>query len=431
MKLSIFNIYNKNNQECFVYNTYSSAFIKVSRTTWETIVNIIQTTEPIPANLNNTIKKLSENGIIIEDNIDEVKKFQYRYYSKMFNNQSLNIFVAPTMKCNFKCFYCFEEGNKNDGLISNEIANNLVHFIANQKNKKIVIHWFGGEPLLGFKQILNISRQLNERDIEYSSTIITNGSLLTPKNIKYLKELNLQYIQISLDGIAENHDKRRIFKNGKASFSLIISNLRNLMNTTNIKVCIQVTVDHSNETAYKDIVDYMQINFKTHIESKRITIGHNYVLNRTNFDNSELCYTPNQILQNEINSIKNQSGTIPEPCLPGLAYPCMFRRKNSYAIDSKGYIYQCIEHLGNQMYKVGDLNSGKINLDKIITNRFSNLPFEDEKCKVCAYLPICGGGCPIDRMKVQKGLSQSFCSIHKTKLTSLLPYIYEIKYKKH
>ena len=130
----------------------------------------------------------------------------------MFNNQSLNIFVAPTMKCNFKCFYCFEEGNKNDGLISNEIANNLVHFIANQKNKKIVIHWFGGEPLLGFKQILNISRQLNERDIEYSSTIITNGSLLTPKNIKYLKELNLQYIQISLDGIAENHDKRRIFK---------------------------------------------------------------------------------------------------------------------------------------------------------------------------------------------------------------------------
>lgn len=364
MKFSLYNIICEYEHEFLLYNTYSTAFIKVPQIRWNEIEAVINDGKPIAQHLKELVERLCKNGFIVPKDADEVKEIEYRFYSKMFSDSSLNLSIAPTMKCNFNCFYCFEEGNKNFGLMPVDIADNLVQYISSQKGKAVNIHWFGGEPLLGFKQILHISRRLNEKDVNYTSTIITNGSLLSKRNIVCLKELKLQYIQISLDGKAEEHDKRRTFKNGKPTFQLIINNLRNLMEMTDIKVCIHVTVDHSNETAYKDVVDYMLIHFKKYIDSKRITIGHNYVLNRTNFDTEGSRFTPSQILNDEINALRGKSGTTNKVALPGLSSPCMFRCRNSYAIDSLGNIYQCLEHLGNPSYKIGSLKDGKISMKK-------------------------------------------------------------------
>lgn len=370
-----------------------------------------------------------DGGFIVKKEDNELVYIMHRYYSKMFNGRSLNLSIAPTMKCNFNCFYCFEDGNKNYGTMSEIVVDKLIGYIYSNRDKYITLHWFGGEPLLGFRQIKRISDQLNDIGVKYTSTIITNGSLLSKKIISELENLHLQYIQISLDGVAKDHDCRRTFKNGNPSFDLIISNLKNLLIMTNIRVCIHVTVDHTNESAYKDVVDFMKSNFKEYIDSKRITIGHNYVQNRTGFDISGSCFSVEEILNDEINNLKHQVGTARIPSLPGLKSPCMFRCQDSYAIDSKGYIYQCLEHLGNPQFKIGSILDGRISKSKLIDTSCSYLPFEDEECRKCAYLPICGGGCPIDRIKAKRGLTESCCSLHKYKLAALLPHIYEVNYK--
>ncbi len=380
--------------------------------------------------LSKYITTLKSGGFIIDKTSDELLPIIHRFYSKMFDGRALNLSIAPTMKCNFNCFYCFEEGNKNYGIMTDSVANKIVDFIAAQRDKYIVLHWFGGEPLLGFNQIKNISNQLNKLGIKYTSTIITNGSLLSKKVILELDDIHLQYIQISLDGIAKDHDRRRTFKNGNPSFDLIISNLRNLMDMTAIRVCIHVTVDHTNEAAYKDVTEYMKANFSEYVKSKRITIGHNYVQNRTGFDTSGSCFSSDQILIDEIANLRHKTGTAKAPKLPGLASPCMFRCSGSYAIDSKGFIYQCLEHLGNPQFNIGNIVEGKISKSKLIETSCANLPFEDDECHKCAYLPICIGGCPADRIKVKSGLANTCCSVHKDKLQKLLPHLYEVNYKK-
>lgn len=415
--------------DILLYNTLSTSFVKLPKSIWEQITKNLSHQNLENESLSGFVQTLKKGGFIVDKETNELLPVMHRFYSKMFHGRSLNLSIAPTMRCNFSCFYCFEEGNKNYGIMSDYVADKLVEYISSNQEKYITLHWFGGEPLLGFKQIKNISNQLNERGVKYTSTIITNGSLLSKKIISDLDNLHLQYIQISLDGTAKDHDARRTFKNGHPSFDLIISNLRNLMTMTNIHVCIHVTVDHSNESAYKDIVEFMQSNFTEYVKSKRITIGHNYVQDRTGFDSSGSCFNSEQILKDEINNLRYHTGTARIPSLPGLASPCMFRCRDAYAIDSKGFIYQCLEHLGNPQFKIGSITEGKISKSKLIETSCAYLPFEDNECRKCAYLPICGGGCPIDRIKVKNRMIKSCCSLHKDKLEALLPHFYEINYK--
>ena len=43
---------------------------------------------------------------------------------------------------------------------------------------------------------------------------------------------------------------------------------------------------------------------------------------------------------------------------------------------------------------------------------------------------ICGGGCPIDRLKRVKDGVMDYCSIYKDKLEDLLPFFYKYIYEK-
>jgi uncharacterized protein len=334
------------------------------------------------------------------------------------------------MKCNFACFYCFEEGNKNFSLMDESIENALVTIIEKNKKKSLSINWFGGEPLLGFDKMISICKKLIDKEIKFTSSIVTNGSLLTMEKIEQLDLLNLSFIQITLDGLAEVHDKRRCFKNGKPSFDKILYNIENLLGKTSIPLVIQVTVDHSNESAYEDILSFFQQKYPNYLKEKRIKIGCNYVLDRTNFEEKAQCYTHQDILKEKIESLQRGDRNAKTPYLPGLSMPCMYRSISSMTIDSQGNIYRCLEHLGNPSCKIGDLHVGKISLSKIVEMTFGEDPFEDKECTHCNVFPVCGGGCPLDRINKKEEKTYNHCSFYKENLADLLPYLYENQYNK-
>lgn len=423
MKLAKYYIENKTGNNTFLYNTLTSSFIKVDSEYWEHIKTILSN-DVTPDN-----KLLFEGGFLIDDDIDELQKYKYLYYSKSFNGLSLKLYIAPTMKCNFGCRYCFEGENKKHGLMDKSIEENLIKFIKVQikKYKRVNIVWFGGEPLMGYTRMLSISRHLKQENIEYSSSMITNGSLLTQNVIANLDDLNLTFIQISMDGVAKDHDRRRTFKNGHPSFELIMNNLSNLLSQTEIPVVIQVTMDHDNPDAYDDIVEYAKTNYGKYLESKRLQIGLNYVQNRTGFDKTSTCYSDADILRHEISELKSSKND--DVVLPGISLPCMFRNDSYFAIDPNGDILKCIEHLGCTDNKIGSVATGKMSLSKLAATTFAEDPFLDEECINCAVFPICGGGCPIDRIKARSDVEKNYCSMYKENLSTLLPLLYEHKYK--
>ncbi len=93
-------------------------------------------------------------------------------------------------------------------------------------DKNIHVVWFGGEPLLGIKQIESLYRKMILiPDKNYSFSIISNGFLISPDIIKLFKEMKLQHIQITLDGLKRDSQQDKIHKNENDTFSRTIKRI--------------------------------------------------------------------------------------------------------------------------------------------------------------------------------------------------------------
>lgn len=82
--------------------------------------------------------------------------------------------------------------------------------------------------------------------------------------------------------------------------------------------------------------------------------------------------------------------------------PCMYKRDDSFAIDPQSFVYKCIEQLGDHKVEIGNL-LGKASLQKVANSFYQEDPFQDEECINFNVFPICGGGCPIDRLTKKIG----------------------------
>ena len=84
-------------------------------------------------------------------------------------------------------------------------------------------------------------------------------------------------------------------------------------------------------------------------------------------------------------------------------YECAIRNPLSLSFDPEGYLYKCWEHIGNTKYSIGQINKKGVieNVDWTLLNRqmYGADPLEDPNCRKCPYLPICCGGCPIQRIE--------------------------------
>ena len=150
------------------------------------------------------------------------------------------ILFEVTDSCNLNCTYCgygeFYEGYdaRNNKNISIRSAKKLLKYTFNLKrknnNNKLLIGFYGGEPLLnmGFiKQIVTVVNQLTaEKEMNIEFTMTTNATLLH-KYIDFLVA-NKFKLFISLDGNENNHSYRVFSQSKENSFQKVIENVDQL-----------------------------------------------------------------------------------------------------------------------------------------------------------------------------------------------------------
>lgn len=135
MKHSIYNILVKlDTKKYIIYNTYSSAVGVLDDKVLD-VYNNISNIDISDKNINSEVKMLIENGFVIQDNIDEFSKICIEEKIDRYKNSSLNLTIAPTLACNMRCIYCYEE--KKPINMSNETCDSLINFIKEliKKNK--------------------------------------------------------------------------------------------------------------------------------------------------------------------------------------------------------------------------------------------------------------------------------------------------------
>ncbi len=407
MKLSSYNIvipYKDN--KYLLFNTISSAFALVDSSQYVS-----------------TNEDLIKGGFLVSDDCNELLLHQYRYLSSLFLSNKLNLTIATTMNCNFACPYCFEDGNKKGMAMQADVIDAINTFLSTKKNKPISITWFGGEPFLNWKAIDSISRFLIDNNIQFQSNAITNGSLLPKEIILKLDLYHIKWIQVTLDGPRNIHNKKRFYKNGKGSYDIIISNIGNVLKYSQCDVIIRVNLDKTNINDYSALKDEINQIFGQSIKNKRLRLWPNYVRDRTSFDICSNCLSPEEYYDFETTESDYR------PKIPSIVGPCPFRSMSSFCIAPDGEIYKCWEQLGNHLHGVGNIVTGRLNLYRQADYALSALPFDNEKCVNCKILPICGGGCSIDaRKNTLEDQNINLCPIEKERLNDILIQYYEKNY---
>jgi radical SAM protein with 4Fe4S-binding SPASM domain len=109
-----------------------------------------------------------------------------------------------TNKCNLRCRHCYIGNGGTDELSVKQIKETLKEFEQMQGLRVLIT---GGEPLLHSK-----FEEMNEMLPQFSvrKVLFTNGLLLKER----IKKLNVEEIQVSIDGLEDAHDSLR----GKGTF---------------------------------------------------------------------------------------------------------------------------------------------------------------------------------------------------------------------
>ena len=175
--------------------------------------------------------------------------------------------LYPTTTCNARCFYCYEKPMGKMPM-SMEMAEKVAKYIlkkAKDKERNIVLRWFGGEPLYNVKAMRHIISTIKNEGRHITSTIISNGYLFSDKLVEEAKtEWNLEHAQITLDGTEEVYNKAKnyIYTNqDKVSpFKKVIDNIERLLNN-DIGVSIRMNADMYNADDLKELIKYINERF--------------------------------------------------------------------------------------------------------------------------------------------------------------------------
>lgn len=129
---------------------------------------------------------ISAKGII-EDLFDE-QQFVFNKIKGTDNDDSVfHLHVNPTVDCNFRCWYCYEEhvkGSKMTPEVLNSVKKLINNIVTNQINLQTFnLSFFGGEPLMYFNVIAkplieHVNTLCLPKGIKVNLHFTSNGFLL-------------------------------------------------------------------------------------------------------------------------------------------------------------------------------------------------------------------------------------------------------------
>ncbi len=218
----------------YFYDRFQNSVIAVNEDEYH-ILKEIEKTKKLPEDISK-LKKYIDCGLLQETIIEKIEHPESQDIKLLTEHYMGNLILQVTQQCNMRCEYCVYSGNYYNrkhaaSRLNFDKAKKAIDFYLKRSDKadKLVISFYGGEPLLEFELIQQcvayILMKKGDKPVDFVMT--TNGTLLTAEVIRFLVKHDFT-LMISLDGDKESHDANRKFKTGAGTFDFILKNLRML-----------------------------------------------------------------------------------------------------------------------------------------------------------------------------------------------------------
>ncbi|MCL6628692.1 MAG: radical SAM protein [Armatimonadetes bacterium] len=156
-----------------------------------------------------------------------------------------------TRRCNLDCIHCYAESENK--AYPNELTTNEIQSVIRDLAEfgVPVMLFSGGEPLLR-EDIYENARLCSELGIR--PVLSTNGTLITEKVARRIKDAGFGYVGISLDGIGERND---FFRGKKGAFEAAMRGFDNCVGVGQ-KVGLRLTLTRHNFEQLDAIFDFIE-----------------------------------------------------------------------------------------------------------------------------------------------------------------------------
>lgn len=390
MKYSKYNFLKEINGKFYILNIFTSSYIELSREEYFQILHNKSINDSLFLRLKNC-------GMILTDDVDEIKILKDRYYENQKKKDLLTITIAPTLRCNFCCSYCYE--NKNGKIIDEISQEKIINFIEKQLQlgySKFNLIWFGGEPLMAYSIIRKMSYKIIEickkYQVDYNSYMTTNGYLLTDNIIEELPLLKINQLYITLDGLAQIHNKRRFLLDGGSTYDVIVANLQKLKKK-NINTVVRMNIDKTNFNKIEELRKFVSNQLQLPIYLGLVRQYTTSCLNENIYFNKEEYSQILDIFESNLEKDGMFNFTLPRQ----LPIYCRACKVGTFVIDPDLNIFKCENDIGRYEKRISTIDDYPFDceLTQIYNKSYYEWnPFNYPTCLECNILPICTGGCP-------------------------------------
>lgn len=431
MYWSKYNILSKSEKYGYLlFNTMSLAFIRIN----EQDIDMWNKLREAPDSYTNfqNYDFLIKARILVDNQEDDLNVYLADVLKNRYNSSDMALTILPTRGCNFGCIYCYEQDRPNV-LMNEQTEKAIVKIVCSNSNlKRLSVVWYGGEPLLNFDSMVRLTKMFKQLNIEYSAKIVSNGYLLTKEKADLMKDLAIRNIQITFDGSEEIHNQRRFLLGGQPTYRKIMDNLKYLLSINKeITIDIRTNIDRRNKDDYNKFYQ----DFKSEINDKRVTMYPGFVSDLLSsecvspeFNISEGGYKAQFILD-----IFDKYGIEIKSFLPKYRrHSCVASKYFAFVVGPEGELYKCWRMVGNQKETIGNVNDGSLDMVKFSKYLIGADYTLDSKCLQCEFITLCGGGCPLVRMRNKyEKISLNHCCPEKTHMEQLMELRYEMFVKSH
>lgn len=301
-----------------------------------------------------------------------------------------------TERCNLRCKHCYHTKYDGSELSFEELVKvlnqykDLLKYWRNYKKVGAHINITGGEPFtredfFDFLELLS-----NDRDC-FSFAILTNGTLIDSKFADKIKRLDPVFVQISIEGKKETHDRIR----GDGNFENVKKSLKELIKRK-IPTCISFTAHKGNFSEFPNVVQLAKsLGVKRVWSDRMLPSGSGKSLEILNSQETCDFFEQMKNIKNKSRGILSKTEVSMHRSLQfhasgGRPYRCS-AGDSLIAIQSNGDLYPC----RRMPIKVGNVLEKDISEIYYESKILSNLRDDDiisKGCEKCFYSKLCNGG---------------------------------------
>src|SRR3954453_8133776 len=162
MRESRYNVPVERGDRVWVYNGLSGQIRALPSDEWRDVRRFLAE-EPGRVPDVDALRDLTLGRMLVNDETDELDILEHRYRTATSDRTSFSLTIVTSLGCNFDCPYCFEA--KVPSILGKEVQDLVLKLLDDKlpNIKSFNVVWYGGEPLVGKKPLLDLSDDFIDR----------------------------------------------------------------------------------------------------------------------------------------------------------------------------------------------------------------------------------------------------------------------------